>query len=184
MAEPVATDPPAPVVLPFSNDALDPSGFPRLEDETFIRLDPAFLQMRMALTALVAILVAAAVSAVIILLPVPLWVLAPAVAIVFALAVIRVVLVRLDFRHRSWLLRTHDLSYRSGVISRDVETVPFNRVQHVIIEHGPIERVFGLATVRVLTAGGILGLVQIKGLTDEVAENLRTQVLSRVEATR
>src|SRR5690606_41037222 len=55
--------------------------------------------------------------------------------------------------------------------------VPHSRVQHVDINHGPIDRRFGLAALKVHTAGTQLSAVSLDGLLRERAEALRDDLV-------
>ena len=81
-----------------------------------------------------------------------------------------------NVRHIAWQVREHDLSYRSGVIVRTVETLPFVRIQHARISRGPIERRFGLAKLHINSAGPDLS---IAGLSPDDADRLKRLVVER-----
>ena len=81
-----------------------------------------------------------------------------------------------------YALRERDMVYRHGVIFRKVTTVPFNRIQHVEVSHGPIDRRFGIGTLKLYTAGGSGGDLSVGGLPAETAERLRDFILSRAGA--
>lgn len=61
---------------------------------------------------------------------------------------------------RGWLFRTDTI-------------VPFKRIQHIDVAQGPIERVFGLASLTVHTAGTHNSIVTLPGLTRDDAEAMR-----------
>ena len=94
------------------------------------------------------------------------------IALVAAVAVAQ----RVEADHMGYLIREHDVSLRSGVISRSVATAPFARVQHVSIASGPVERRFGLSTLQLRTAGG---QIAVPGLPHAVAERLKELVAER-----
>lgn len=48
---------------------------------------------------------------------------------------------------------THEIVIESGVLSRNRRSIPFERIQDVDIERGPLERMLGLAKVRIETGG-------------------------------
>ncbi|NGM70860.1 PH domain-containing protein [Natronolimnobius sp. AArcel1] len=60
-----------------------------------------------------------------------------------------------------------------GVITFIETAVPFVRVQHVDTQFGPIERVLGLSSVVVYTAGSRNADVRIPGLTPDRARELQ-----------
>lgn len=156
------------------NDPLDVTGLPQLRSDDFEPLDPAYARMR-TYGAFVAGAVAAAVTTVVTIVTSSWIAVAVGVGAVALIAVIGAVQ-RLEVAHMGYLVRTYDLSFRSGLLTRSVATVPFARVQHVSIGRGPLDRRFGLATLQLRTAGGHLG---ITGLHHDVAERLKQLVTDR-----
>lgn len=82
----------------------------------------------------------------------------------------------LRFRIWQFRLREDSLYLERGVFRRVRTVVPFVRIQHVDVSRGPIERVFGLATTVVYTAGSRGADVSIPGLTPERADDLQTRL--------
>lgn len=80
----------------------------------------------------------------------------------------------------AWLIRDRDLMIASGVIFRSVMSIPLSRVQHVDVQQGPIERMFGLARVNIYTASGSGADGVIPGIELAEAEALRDRLV-RVE---
>ena len=71
------------------------------------------------------------------------------------------------------------LVLQDGVLFRQQQVIPISRMQHVDIEHGPLQRMFGITSLAVFTAGGMAATVRIPGLTPERAAELRQHVLAR-----
>jgi len=71
------------------------------------------------------------------------------------------------------------LLLQRGVWWRSETFVPRARVQHTDVSQGPLGRQFGVATLKVFTAGSHLGQIQIDGLTREAATALRDALLGR-----
>jgi uncharacterized membrane protein YdbT with pleckstrin-like domain len=67
----------------------------------------------------------------------------------FALAV-----VRLDFEKRWYVITDRSLRVREGVFYVREATVTFANIQNISISEGPIQRLLGIADLRVDTAGG------------------------------
>lgn len=63
-----------------------------------------------------------------------------------------------------------------GVLTQVETVVPFVRVQHVDTQRGPIDRLLGLASVVVYTAGSRGADVTVPGLTPERADELRNRL--------
>jgi hypothetical protein len=89
-------------------------------------------------------------------------------------------------RYRSWgyLEREDDLIVRRGLLFRQVTVVPYGRMQLIDVSAGPIDRLFGLASVQLHTAAATTD-ARIPGLTQEEAERLRDRlaVLGEARAT-
>ncbi len=81
-----------------------------------------------------------------------------------------------------YAVRDKDVLYRSGVLWRQVTAIPYNRIQHVEKDTGPLDRRFGLANLKVFTAGGAGGDLRIGGLSESAAERLRGHILQRIGA--
>ena len=79
----------------------------------------------------------------------------------------------IDFSYSGYALREKDLLYRSGWFIRKQKVVMLNRVQHVSVQSGPIERKFGLASISIYTAGASQADFTIKGIKEETAQNIK-----------
>lgn len=158
----------------FVNEPIDVAGLPPVVEETFEPLDPNYLKVRLIGDGIAAVVVAVASIGVAIAVSswVPVLVGLGIVVLVGLLALLK----RLEVHHLGYLVREKDFSYRRGVISRAVTTVPFARVQHVSIDRGPVERYFGLATLRMRTAGDG---VTVAGVSEETATRLKALVVDR-----
>lgn len=161
----------------FENDPIDAHGLPRLDEHPFEPLDPAYARVRSIAAGAVALAVAAATA--LGAIASSSWIPLAVGAIVLGAVIVTGVAQRVEADHMAYLLREHDLSFRTGVIGRSVATAPFARVQHVSIERGPIDRRFGLATLRLGTAGG---QISVPGLRSDVAERLKELVADRAGA--
>ncbi len=78
-------------------------------------------------------------------------------------------------------LREFDIAYRSGLYWRKTVIVAFNRVQHVEVSSGPLQRKFGLASVKFFTAGGSSVDLRVDGLTAERAEQVRAFIATKID---
>jgi len=76
-------------------------------------------------------------------------------------------------------LREHDIAYRSGLYWRKTVMLAFDRVQHVEVSSGPLQRRFGLASLKFFTAGGSSVDLKIDGLTRARARQLRAFILQK-----
>ncbi len=106
-----------------------------------------------------------------------------AIAVGFvALAVLYLLWPTIDFPRRGYALREHDMLHKHGVLFRTLTAVPFNRIQHVEISNSPLDRWFGIGSLKLFTAGGSGGDLTINGLPLDRAEQLREHVLGKIGA--
>ncbi len=63
-------------------------------------------------------------------------------------------LVRLDYELRWYMVTDRSLRIRSGLASVQETTMSFANVQQVVVTQGPLQRLLGIADVRVQSAGG------------------------------
>jgi membrane protein YdbS with pleckstrin-like domain len=80
-------------------------------------------------------------------------------------------------RYGSWSYaeRDDDLLVRRGVMFARLSVVPYGRMQFIDVTAGPLERAFGLATVRLHTAAAATD-ARIPGLDREEAGRLRDRL--------
>ncbi len=161
---------------PFSNEPIDVSGIPQLRDDDFISVHPNLLRVALLGRGVFSCLVVAGAVAVIVFADVDLWIPLAIAGGVLLLVLLSVVLKVLEVRNIAYQVRQHDLSYRNGVIVKRVQTLPFVRVQHARMRQGPIERLFGIATLGINSAGPDLA---ISGLGVDDAARLRALVVER-----
>ncbi|HEV3123644.1 MAG TPA: PH domain-containing protein [Candidatus Dormibacteraeota bacterium] len=86
-------------------------------------------------------------------------------------------------RYRAWgyAERDEDLIVRRGLLFRRVSVVPYGRMQFIDVSAGPVDRVFGLATVQLHTAAAATD-ARIPGLLRADAEQLRDRLAAVGEA--
>ncbi|ONM50789.1 PH domain-containing protein [Nocardia donostiensis] len=93
-----------------------------------------------------------------------------ALVVLLAAAVIGVgVVPRWRYRVHRWEVTDDAVYTRVGWLTQESRVAPISRVQTVDTERGPLERLFGLATVTVTTASSA-GAVQISELDLPMAE--------------
>ncbi len=84
------------------------------------------------------------------------------------------------FAAEGYALREHDILHKHGVWWRTLTAIPFNRMQHCEISRGPVESAFGLATLKVYTAGGSGSDLSIEGLTMAEAERVKEFITGKI----
>lgn len=86
-------------------------------------------------------------------------------------------------RSYGYQLRHDDLVFRKGILWQRVVAVPYGRMQLVDITHGPLDRGFGIAQLKLVTAAAATG-VTIPGIRQEAAERLRDTLIDVAETRR
>ncbi|WP_397299473.1 PH domain-containing protein [Nonlabens ulvanivorans] len=81
-----------------------------------------------------------------------------------------------EFFVRGYVLREHDITYRHGWLFHHQITIPFNRIQHTEINHGPIDRYFKLCELDIYTAGGSSSDLSISGLDPDKAVAIKEYI--------
>jgi len=103
-------------------------------------------------------------------------------AAVLLIAITTFLLAYLGFRKKGYALRDRDIMYKTGLIWKSMTTIPFSRIQHCEVKEGPIERLFGLSSLHIYTAGGSSSDIDIPGLYPQTAQNIKSFVLKKVNA--
>lgn len=101
---------------------------------------------------------------------------------ILALSVASLWFLRRRFRAWRYLERAEDLVVVRGVMLRRLSVVPYGRMQYVDVTAGPVERLFGLATVKLHTAAAASD-ARVPGLEPAEAARLRDQ-LARLGETK
>lgn len=83
-----------------------------------------------------------------------------------------------SWRRWRWGIDHELLTLRWGIISHYERVIPISRLQHVDLTRGPIERLFGLTTLVVHTAGTSAASFDLPGLSDARARMLRDRILA------
>lgn len=111
------------------------------------------------------------------LLPRGLWLIP---VLVLAAAIIARVPLR-RFRATGYSVGANRLRIVRGLLVRTDTTVPFGRVQHIDVRQGPLERLYGLATLTVHTAGTHNASVHLPGLGHDDAVAMRQAIRTHIE---
>jgi membrane protein YdbS with pleckstrin-like domain len=158
--------------------ASDPFGVPGAD---WSRVSPRLTTLRRVLLVAAAVVVLAAVAAV--------GVLAPSVRLAAGAVGAAVVAVSawgwwftaLSVAAWGWVERDQDLVVTRGRLWRRIDVVPYGRMQLVDVTAGPLQRAFGIATVRLHTASPS-SRAHLPGLAPQDASRLREQLTERGES--
>ena len=170
--------------MEFQNNQVDTFTIPKSEGVQFEKLDPAYKKVSIYITAIIFIIILMAYLIVGIFVEVlyqfP-WLFFFGVAW-SVLTGLFILLAAKGYDYEGYAVREKDILYQSGIFFRSTLIIPFNRVQHCEIEHGPVDRMFGLAELSLFTAGGSSSDLSIPGLTQDKASALKNFITNRVAA--
>ena len=149
--------------------------------ETWVRLSPKLVTARRIVLVVVMLVILIALVLLLVLTPMPTWIAWTGIGVALAVLVWAWWLIGRRVRSYGYVERTDDLLVTSGILFRRLVVVPYGRLQLVDVVAGPIDRSFGIATVRLHTAAATTD-ASIPGLTPEVAAALRDRLARQGES--
>ena len=155
------------------DDLFDPPGTP------WQRLSPKYLTQKLILIPL-GWLFFFAFPAVPVFLWAPEWARWAFVALVVVVLAWRLIRAPRVFRRWGYAERDEYVYLTHGLWMRNLQCVPYGRMQLVQVQSGPLDRLFGLATVQMITSS-TTGTVAIPGLPADDAAALRDRLIARGE---
>ncbi len=111
----------------------------------------------------------------------PLWVIWSLIALNVVISAWTGLLIPRQVRAIGYAERDDDLLIRSGVFFQRAMVVPYGRMQYVDVSVGPVERAFGLCSLKLHTAA-VATKAEIPGLPTDEGARLREQLSARGEA--
>lgn len=167
--------------VPLSNPAIDPEGL------AWTRVSPRHLTVVVLSTLLSTLFWLAALGWPAVLAATGVWpgallglLLLPPAA-VLAACLLSVVLAPRRVRAIGYAERGEDLLVRRGLLYQRVTVIPYGRMQYVDVSVSPLQRSFGLATVKLHTAA-VGSHAEIPGVEHAEASRLRERLTARGEA--
>ncbi|OUS11094.1 hypothetical protein A9Q93_11930 [Nonlabens dokdonensis] len=166
----------------MTNDTILAADLPNIEVTDFRKHPKRFLNKKLIAKILVFIpLLAGVVVAYFVVTEYPwLWKVAGGLWVV--LLILSVFISYKEYFVRGYILREKDITYRKGWLFHSQITVPFNRIQHTEINHGPIDRLFKLCQLDIFTAGGSSSDLSISGLDPKEAAKLKEYISGKLSA--
>ncbi|GDY01687.1 hypothetical protein LBMAG49_10160 [Planctomycetota bacterium] len=98
-------------------------------------------------------------------------------AFAFGIVLLALITPPLAFSRWRFVVDEQLMRMRYGILFVEERLVPVPRMQHLDLVRGPIERMFGLATLVVFTAGNEGSSFRVPGLSVPRAEELRDRIL-------
>lgn len=77
----------------------------------------------------------------------------------------------------------HELLMQKGFWWIKRTSLPYSRLQHVSLSHGPLERHFTLSTLKCFSAGSGSAEIELPGIDQHTAEHLRQHLLAQAAQT-
>jgi membrane protein YdbS with pleckstrin-like domain len=152
-------------------------------DPPLLAVEPSYrhvLRARLALTWL-PLAIAAVVADRVLLGDTPYYGAASIAAVTLGVAVVLIIPQR-KFRRLSYRLTDRMLQSVHGWMFRVDTIVPFVRVQHLDVTRGPLDKMFGTASLVVHTAGTHNSMVTVHGLAPDRAAEIRDVIREHVRS--
>lgn len=166
----------------FSNSVILPENLPALEPAEFNPVDPKYLKILYFNYIIAGVVIGLSVLVPFLILkekiPGILWWII--IGLLAALMVYSLVIIRLSFPKRGYLIREKDIAYQRGLIRYKLTSIPFNRIQHVELIQTLIAKRMNLATIKVYTAGSSSDDLEIPGLPLDVAIRIREFLTGKI----
>lgn len=151
-----------------------------LDDETWRPISPKYLTLQLMWLGLAAVI--SCVMTVVVALVVSKTVIGTLVGATFLMLFsLRGLLLWRQIAQWGYLERADDLLVRHGIMFKRLAVIPYGRMQYVEVSSGPVERLFGIASVVMHTAAAASD-VTINGLDAVEAARLRDQLAALGEA--
>lgn len=162
----------------FTNSVIAPEDLPRMEDVNFHTLEKNFLVVeRISLLISMGLLLAIGLVFFYFIenLQKPV-IISAAVTVYVVIVLLRLIAINISYKYSGYALRERDVLFRNGWLKRKIRVVMLNRVQHVSVQSGPLERRFGLSSVSIFTAGSSEADFTINGITEETAQRIKAWI--------
>lgn len=169
----------------FQNSQVDLDLLPSFESVNLKPLEPNYLKAQLMICLIWILVLLVVQTAIFILLGD--WekqriFLMISIPVFLLIGILPLIIEYLGFKRKAYALRERDILYKKGLIWRKTVVLPFNRIQHSEVNHGPIDRMYGLASLKLFTAGGATSDLSIPGLKDEVAHRLKEFITQKTGA--
>lgn len=162
----------------FTNNTLDIASLPQFEAVPLNKISKKYWNVVLLNTFIFLLLLAAGLVVLFFLNQESRSYIYPVAGAYIVLSLLLILLFRASIRRRGFALRENDIIYKSGIISISTSIVPFARVQHITLDEGIFSRMYQLASLQILTAGGASGSITIAGIEVEEAQKIK-DILTR-----
>jgi uncharacterized protein len=169
--------------MQFSNPAIHWDEMPKHHNLVLHPVQPAYKNILFIERLIWWLIVSAGITAALIWIPFfqkKVWVL---VGITFCLLLIIALLFTAakSYYNMGFALRKHDIVFRKGWLFETLHIVPLKKIQHCELKRGPLERNYGLASLKIFTAGSMGADVTLSGLPFQEAAQMKDWLISGTE---
>ena len=167
--------------IQFTNEQITVNNLPSIEHLDYKGLHKDYLTAELIGTSIFTVFIAIGGISFLIFntLDLPMWTSGVIIALILAVILFIYWITLKSFHHKQYALRTHDISYKEGLWWKQNTVIPFNRIQHVEVQQGPIQRLFDLAKIKIYTAGGSTSDLSISGLYVDTAHKLKHYIINK-----
>lgn len=166
----------------FQNLSINPADLPEVRHSEFHRIEQKYLKVSLISRSILFIVLIAAAVCIIVLsdeIKSGLFEFGVSIGPLLAIWVFSLVFGIKAFPKKRYSLRERDIVYCKGLLWQSRTAIPFNRIQHAEVKQGPIERIFGLHSLKVFTAGGDSSDLVIPGLSEENASRIKEFIMGK-----
>lgn len=164
----------------FTNQTLDTSSLPRYEAVKLNTLSKKYWNVILINIFILLFITGAAGAALLIFKPDSRHYQSVIIGIYVLFALLLIVLYRTSLKRRGFAVREKDILYTSGIIAVSTTIIPFSRIQHIALHEGVFSRMYGLAELRIFTAGGSSGSLHIPGIETEQAKSIKELLMKQI----
>lgn len=164
----------------FHNEVVSFDSLPKFESVTFTPLDRDYLNVVFISKAITAVIISIAVGLFLFFNQGSREFILPIISVLFLFIGFLFWFAALSFRKKGYALREKDILYKNGVLATTTTIIPFNRIQHVALHEGVLDRMYELSELQIYTAGGSNSDLSIVGLPKEQAERMKTFLLNKI----
>ncbi len=161
----------------FENNVIDTSELPTLENVEFKPLMKSYKTLLFVNSIIFFLILFLIVFVIVTFIDIeneiPFNVVISAYSILAVIFLLRLLIIHFGFALKGYLLREHDIIYRSGLINRKIIAIPISRVQHSEIRQSYLARLMKISKIRIYTAGGNSSDLSIHGLAPEIAQQIK-----------
>jgi uncharacterized protein len=164
----------------FHNEVVSFDSLPKFESVAFTPLHRDYLNVIYIINSIIAIVFSIAVGLFLFFIDDSRIFLFPMIGVLILFIGLLFWLGTLGFRKKGYALREKDILYKKGIIATTTTIIPFNRIQHVALHEGVLDRMYDLSELQIYTAGGSSSDLSIVGLPKELAERIKTFLLNKI----